>query len=174
MNKLFLQIVAIVLLSNTLHAQAPVKRILLEEFSTAPCGFCPDGDLIAAQLVKDHPQIIWMTHHAGFGTDSMTVNESKSIAGAFTTFAPGATIDRGDYPIPVYTTPPYIAVSRQKWDSVCTAHFNDTAFIDLQLTNNFDAVQRTLTTSIQGTFSDTPLPGDLRLNLFLVEDSVVG
>jgi hypothetical protein len=174
MKQLSLSVIILAMVATFADAQVQ-KRILLEEFSTAPCGFCPDGDIVASQLVKKYPQIIWMTHHAGFGTDSMTVIESKTIANAFTNFAPGAAIDRGDYPIPVYTNnPPYIAVSRQKWDSVCTAHLNDTAFVALQLSNTFNPAARTFTCTVTGRFSDTPLPGDLRLNLFLVEDSIVG
>jgi hypothetical protein len=155
-------------------AQQPQRHILLEEFSTAPCGFCPDGDIVAAQLVRDHPQVIWVTHHAGFGTDSMTIPESKTIANAFTCFAPGAAIDRGDYKIPVYTYPLFIAVSRQKWDSIITAHLGDPAVADLHITNFYNTSARTLNCRVDATFLFTPPPGDLRINLYLVEDSVSG
>ncbi|MBL0177247.1 MAG: Omp28-related outer membrane protein [Ignavibacteria bacterium] len=165
---------AVLILVSTAFGQLPVKRILLEEFSTAPCGFCPDGDLIAAQLVKDHPSIIWVTHHAGFGTDSMTVTESKAIASAFTTFAPGACIDRGDHPIPVYTIPPHIAISRQKWDSVCTAHLGDTAAVDVRVRTVYDPARRSLRCDVEAEFVIAPQPGELRVQLYVVEDSVVG
>ena len=165
---------AALILVSTAFGQLPVKRILLEEFSTAPCGFCPDGDLVAAQLVKDHPSIIWVTHHAGFGTDSMTVFESKAIADAFTTFAPGACIDRGDHPIPVYTMPPYIAISRQKWDSVCTAHLGDTAIVDVRVRTVYNPALRSLRCDVEAEFAVAPQPGDLRVQLYVVEDSVVG
>ena len=174
MKKIILITSLIFILTGKNFGQPGVKHILLEEFSTAPCGFCPDGDLVAAQLIIDHPQVFWVTHHAGFGTDSMTVPESVTIANAFTTFAPGATIDRGDYPIPVYTSPPYIAISRQKWDSVCVAHLNDPPVVDVFITNQYDSVNRLLNCTVDATFLTTPTPGDLRLNLFLVEDSVVG
>lgn len=150
------------------------KQILLEEFSTAPCGFCPDGDLVAAQIISNHPSVIWVTHHAGFGTDSMTANGSVPIANAFTTFAPGACIDRGDYPIPVYTTPPYIAISRQKWDSVCVAHLNDPPVVDVTIVPQYNATSRILDCAVNTNFLIVPVSGDLRVNLFLVEDSVVG
>ncbi len=166
--------VFILLISGYAFSQSAVKHILLEEFSTAPCGFCPDGDIIAEQLIKDHPNVIWLTHHAGFGTDSLTVPESNPIANAFTTFAPGACIDRGDYPIPIYTMPPYIAVSRQRWDSVCVAHLNDPPVADIKITNAYNSVSRSLNCTIDASFITTPASGDLRLNLFIVEDSVVG
>ncbi|MFI5220016.1 MAG: Omp28-related outer membrane protein [Bacteroidia bacterium] len=174
MKKYLFTSIIIFLFSNYVFSQSAVKHILLEEFSTAPCGFCPDGDLVAAQLIIDHPPVIWLTHHAGFGTDSMTIPESVTIANAFTTFAPGATIDRGDYPIPIYTYSGFIAISRQKWDSVVVAHLNDPPVVDVSIINNYDPVTRLLNCTVQSDFITTPTAGDLRLNLFLVEDSVVG
>jgi hypothetical protein len=174
MKKILFIILYFLYCSGAIYCQSGVKNILLEEFSTAQCGFCPDGDVIAAQIISNHPRIIWVTHHAGFGTDSMTVPESVTIANAFTNFAPGGLIDRGYYPIPVYTSPPYIAVSRQKWDSVCTAHLIDTPFVDIVITNQYDTISRLLNCTVDATFLNPPSSGDLRLNLFLMEDSVVG
>ncbi len=157
-----------------LFAQPGGKYILLEEFSTAPCGFCPDGDLIAADIIKKYPKVIWVTHHAGFGTDSMTVPESVSIASAFTSGAPMAPIDRGDYKIPVYTIAPYIAVSRQKWDSICVAHLNDAPVVEIEITNDYNSSTRKLNSTVYAKFTTLPAAGDLRINLYLSEDSVVG
>lgn len=169
-------LIAIAILFNSFYsfAQPGVKHILLEEFSTAPCGFCPEGDIFAQDIIDNHPEVIWVTHHAGFGTDSMTIPASSAIAGAFTTFAPGACLDRGDYPIPVYTIAPYIAVSRQKWDSIVVAHLNDPPVVDVLISNNYNPTTRKLDVSVDVNFLATPAPGDLRLNLFLVEDSIVG
>ena len=172
-TSIFLSLLSLLLVTQ-LNAQNGKKFILFEAFSTAPCGFCPDGDLIAAKLVHDHPEIIWMTHHAGFGSDSMTIDESKTIAKNFTTFAPGACIDRMDVPIPVYTKPPFIAISRQKWDSVCSAHMNDNAVVDVSIDNQYDDNSRVLTCKVTANFIEVPASGDIRLNLFIVEDSVVG
>ena len=157
-----------------IFSQSGTKYILLEEFSTAQCGFCPDGDIVAAQLVQKYPHLIWVTHHAGFGTDSMTALGSNTIANAFTTGAPMACIDRIDAPIYIYTTPPYIAISRQKWDSVCGAHYSDPAVADVNITNKYDNINRTLDCEVNVIFRKPPKPGDFRINIFLVEDSVVG
>jgi hypothetical protein len=164
----------LLLIASTASAQQFDRNILLEEFSTAPCGFCPDGDLVAEQLVRDHPTVIWVTHHAGFGVDSLTVPESVVIANAFTNFAPGACIDRGDYPIPIYTQPNYIAVSRQRWDSVVTAHLGDAVVLDLDIANFYDGDARFFSCTVSTTFRFAPLAGDYRLNLYLVEDSASG
>jgi len=157
-----------------LHVQSQTKYQLLEEFSTAPCGFCPDGDIIAKQIIDTYPSVIWVTHHAGFGVDAMTVPQSSAIAADFTTFAPGACIDRGDYPIPVYTSPPFIAVSRQKWDSIVQAHLADPAIAEVVISNNYTPATRKMNCTVDVNFISTPAPGDFRINLFIVEDSVVG
>ncbi len=174
MKKHTLLLMLFMLSSSGIWAQSGTRHILLEEFSTAPCGFCPEGDLFARQIIDAHPQVIWVTHHAGFGTDAMTVPASSTIASAFTTFAPAACLDRGDYPIPVYTIAPYIGVSRQKWDSLVVAHLNDPPIVDVSVTNTFDVVNRLLDATVNINFIAAPTPGDLRLNLFLVEDSVSG
>ncbi len=158
-------------------AQAQERHILLEEFSTSRCGFCPDGTLMAAQIVRDHPSVIWVTHHAGFGVDSMTTPETRAIAGAFTNFAPGACIDRGVYPKHVS---PYIeeygkiATTRSKWDSVVTAHLGDEQYAALTISSSYNASTTEISVSVDVEFSALPPTGDIRMNLFIVEDSVIG
>lgn len=171
-NKLML--ILLVFVPFYMFSQTNTKFILLEEFSTAPCGFCPDGDVVAMQMVAKYPNLIWVTHHAGFGTDSMTAPESKTLAGKFTTFAPGACIDRINAPIPVYTKPNYIAISRQKWDSVIGAHYGDTAYANIGIQNDFDSNTGILNCKVSAYFNFAPAPGDIRFNIFIIEDSVVG
>ncbi|MCB2205077.1 hypothetical protein KQI65_10035 [bacterium] len=169
-------ILAVICCTLPLHAQTQ-RQVLLEEFSTAVCGFCPDGGLVAEQIAHDHPSVIWVTHHAGFGVDSMTTPESKGIASAFTNFAPSALIDRGVYPVHVA---PYleeygkIGTTRSKWDSVVTARLGDEQYARLDITTSYNAATTTLNCSIDIVFSTVPEPGDIRVNMFLVEDSVIG
>lgn len=161
-------------LAATLYAQPPAKYVLLETFTTAQCGFCPEGDLYADSLIIKYPNLITCAHHAGFGVDSMTAPGCATIANNFTTFAPAGLIDRGDYPIPVYTMPPYIAVSRQKWDSLCEVRLGDTAYCEIGITNTYNSSTRMLDAAVNVDFYYTPPPGDFRLHLFIIEDSVTG
>jgi outer membrane protein Omp28/type IX secretion system substrate protein len=160
--------------STNLLAQSGQRRILFEEFSTVPCGFCPDGAIIARQIVDAHPSVIWVTHHAGFGTDSMTVPESVVIAKDFTNFAPGAIIDRGVFPKHVSPNFPYIATTRSKWDSVVTAHINDPVTATVDITNSYDPSSRMLQCTVDVSFIEDPTGDDIRVNIFLVEDNVTG
>ncbi len=165
-------LLGLLLATGHLHAQTQ-RRILLEEFSTAQCGFCPDGDLIAARIVKDHPSVIWVTHHAGFGIDSMTAPGSNTIANAFVNFAPSGVIDRVLYPLHVA---PYanLGTIRSKWDSLITAHLGDEQYCDIRITSTYYVELMELHCTVDVEFSTLPAAGDFRLHLFVVEDSIVG
>jgi hypothetical protein len=167
-----LVLLVLILSVPTLHAQTP-RNILLEEFSTAQCGFCPDGDLIAARIVKDHPSVIWVTHHAGFGVDSMTAPGSPAIASAFVNFAPSGVIDRTLFPRHVA---PYanLGTIRSKWDSLVAAHLGDEQFCDIRIVSTYYADAAEIQCTLEVEFSTIPAPGDFRLNLFVIEDSIVG
>lgn len=163
----------LVILAVAANAQTAHRRILLEEFSTAQCGFCPDGDVIASKIVRDHPSVIWVTHHAGFGTDSMTAPHSPTIAGAFVNFAPSGVIDRVKYPKHVA---PYenLGNIRSKWDSLVTAHLGDEQYAEIRIVSTYRASSQQLECEVEVEFSAVPATGDLRLHLFVVEDSIVG
>ncbi|MFH1051861.1 MAG: Omp28-related outer membrane protein [bacterium] len=165
----------VLIIANINNAQEINKRVLLEEFSTAPCGFCPEGGIIAEQLIGKYPDLYTFTHHAGFGTDSMTINESKTIASKYTTFAPAAVIDRGDYPCPPYTKEGYIGVSRQKWDSICAIRLNEQAEAEVFIEEViYNESERMLNVIVKTKFANNIGENDYRLNLAIVEDSVSG
>ena len=160
--------------SVLLLSQNAQKNVLLEEFSTAQCGFCPEGGIYAENLINKYPNLFTFTHHAGFGTDSMTIPASNTIAYYYTTFAPAGVIDRGYYPIPVYTYPNYIAISRQKWDSIISIRLNEPALAEVALTQNYDNDNRLLDVKIDAKFLTSQESKDYRINLAIVEDSVTG
>ncbi|MBM2814058.1 MAG: outer membrane protein Omp28 [Ignavibacteria bacterium] len=156
------------------YSQVYPKNVLLEEFSTAPCGFCPEGAIIAEKLINKYPNLFTFTHHAGFGTDSMTIPESAAIAGKYTTFAPAGVIDRGYYDIPVYTNKGYLGVSRQKWDSVVAVRLNEAAEAYIKVNKSYDNELRTLNVKVDIGFISNVDSNDYRVNLAIIEDSVTG
>jgi len=160
-------------LPSAASAQSGARRILFEEFSTAQCGFCPDGDLIAADIARRNPSVIWVTHHAGFGVDSMTAQGSNTIANAFVNFAPSGVIDRVLYP---EHAAPYknLGTARAKWDSIVTAHLGDELFAEIDITTFYYSEIPTLQCRVDVRFTSLPPPGDFRLHLFIIEDSIIG
>jgi hypothetical protein len=175
MNRTFTIIVLLLLFFELSNAQTPIKRVLLEEFSTAPCGFCPEGAIIAESLLKKYPELITFTHHAGFGVDSMTIDASKALAAKFTCFAPAGVIDRNYHNIPVYTYPDFLAISRQKWDSIISIHLNEPAEVEISINHhNFLSGTRSYQLGFSVKFLNDFPEDDYRYNVAIIEDSVTG
>lgn len=174
-KKFFTIIILIPILISIVEAQKVTKRVLLEEFSTAPCGFCPEGSIIAENLLDKYPELITFTHHAGFGVDSMTIDASKTLASKFTCFAPAGVIDRNYHNIPVYTYPNFLAISRQKWDSIIAIHLNETAEVEFSISHhNFLSGSRTYQLGFSIKFLNDFPADDYRYNVAIIEDSVTG
>lgn len=159
--------------SLNVNGQA-ARNVLFEEFSTAPCGFCPDGDVIAEGMAEKYPNMIWVTHHAGFGKDAMTIPEGVAIAKDVTNFAPAGLFDRVKFDHPLYSKPERLVASRQIWDSLMQVRLSEGADAGIAISNNYDTANRTLDCTVDVTFYGGSHSGDIRLNLFIVEDSVVG
>lgn len=56
------------------------RKVLLEQFTTESCTFCPPaGERISTALAGENyiNKVVWVCHHAGFGVDWLTIAESK-------------------------------------------------------------------------------------------------
>lgn len=140
------------------------KYVLLEEFTTAPCTFCPDGAVVVEDVLAANPNVIAVGHHSGYSTDAMTIAENSIYSAAgFSDGAPTASIDRVEQ-----------GISRSDWASACTAELAKSTPVGVTVTAIYDNDTRMFDATLTATFVDYALPGDLRLNLFVVEDHVTG
>lgn len=90
------------LLLHAFQSPAQVKKVLLEEFTTNLCWICPPRSHDIQVYYENHTSsTVFMTHHAGFGTDSMTNASASTFASYFQPstfgFAPAIMIDRAVY-----------------------------------------------------------------------------
>ncbi len=152
----------------TLGTSAP-KKVLIEEYSTAPCGYCPDGAIVIEGIRSRHPEVLTMTHHSGYLSDAMTLTESATIAGEFANGAPTATVDRILWPGTIR-----VAISRTDWEQRASDAAALPSPLALGVRTSFDPPTRALTVTCEGEFVDYAYPAGLRLNVFVVEDSVTG
>lgn len=143
------------------------RNVFIEEFTTAPCGYCPDGAIVLENILAGNPNAIGVGIHAGFGTDAMTIPEHSTLANAFTTSAPSAVIDRVRY-----SGEANVAVGRNVWNSRVNLRRNLGSPLDFVINGNYDANTRLATVTINANFVDFALPGDIRLGMYVVEDNV--
>ncbi len=142
------------------------KHVLLEEFTTAACTYCPDGAVVVEAILAAEPNVIAVGHHSGYGTDAMTIptNTTYSNAG-FSNGAPTASIDR------VYQG---ISRSANGWVNACASELAKSTPVNVAISGTYNSATRMLDASVTASFVDYAIPGDLRLNLFIIEDHVTG
>ncbi len=174
----------LVTIGFTSSAQAPVRKVLIEEFTTASCGNCPPMSAYITAWQEAHAaNCIVYTIHEGSGTDAMSNNTTKTIFNAMHPgwgwFAPAAMIDRGVYPW--VDTLPYLncykswgSAAGAGMDSIATRLMGEAAKVGVGITGTYNAATRTIDATVNVQFTEAVSSGDWRINLFLIEDSVIG
>ncbi len=83
-------------LTKEITAVENLRTVLLEQFTTENCPNCPPVLLKIEDLIDNNEHIIMMAHHAGYGTDFLTVPESQAHEEFFNgnAFAPAGMFDR--------------------------------------------------------------------------------
>lgn len=146
----------------------PDKNVLMEEFTTTPCGWCPDGHVVAQQIKDLHSYFIPENIHAGFQTDAMTTTEASAYASAFADGAPTACIDRV-----LWQGEERVGVSRNTWQDRVEEREAEITPATVSATSSFNASTREVTVNVTAKFYGA-VSGTFRLNAHLVEDSVTG
>ena len=143
------------------------REVLLEEFTTAPCQFCPDSAVVVEQILASNPAVIAVGEHACFGTDAMTIPEASTYCSAFGSGAPTACIDRVLFPGETS-----VAHGRGTWSANAATRAAIGSPVTLNVTGTYNATNRQVNADVTANFSDYAVPGDIRVTLFVVEDSV--
>jgi len=152
------------------------RNVLIEEFTTESCGYCPDAAAGLSSFMTSYPElakrVAIVCHHAGYGTDWLTVNASTSYTWFYneggSTYAPAFMYDRyaWDGRTPV--------VSREGGASGYKSRVEDRiaensyANIDLKASFSGNSIVVTAECERGWDFSSTPA----RITLFLTEDNI--
>ena len=179
MKKFSLLIISFALVMTALaqdDKQTFTRKTLIEQFTGADCGWCPSGADRIASAISGNNNVIWVKHHAGFGTDFLT----NDIATAMTvfyggnTYAPAVMFDRTHFssstPGPVMSVG-QISEIRQYLSkakgvtTTCKVYTPDISY---------DPATRHLSGTVSGRFGDDSYNENTRLIVFVVEDSLIG
>ncbi len=147
------------------------KRVLLEQFTTEPCQFCPDGKAEVEAIISQHPYVVAVAHHAGFSTDFLTTAFHSAYADDMANGAPTAAIDRYDF----NKDGSKVAISRSSngWFDGVVEMYNKTTPVNISINDIvYQANNNTVNAIIDIEFVDYAEPGDLALTLWVVEDSI--
>lgn len=156
--------------------QTFTRKILIEQFTGADCGWCPSGADRIATAITGNSNVLWIKYHAGYGTDFLT----NDIATAMTrfyggnTFAPAVMFDRTHFsaanPAPVMSIGQvseirqYLAQAKAV-ATTCKVYTPEVSY---------NPATRHLSGTVSGRFGDNSFGDSTRLIVFVIEDSLIG
>lgn len=159
------------------------RRVLLEIFSTERCNQCPQAhNNIERIFGNGGDSIVMMGHHAGFYTDALTIPESVDYEWFYSPnrglYAPAAMMNRTydpDKTSDVFAdgVPIFDGASAQRLQSAYASAISVPLSVKVELSTDYDASTRQLSITVQSSLlRRLPNAADLRLNVFLTEDSI--
>lgn len=171
------------LAQTTLVYETDYKRtLLLEHFTTIGCINCPYGNNVLNYATKGRDDVAWVAHHAGYGTDELTVSASEEYLDFGVTGAPMAMIDRTYIPYLSAESnyPPFsIGYSSTSEGGELVKAFLDQqaavpAFSTLGIKCSYDEATRRLTADVSGQCNGIfqKLAPQTALTVFLIENNV--
>lgn len=155
-------------------------KMLMEQFTTLACQYCPLGDKVLSALAANRSDVVWVAHHVGFGTDQFTVEPSEDIMDYGIRNAPRAMFDRSITGASENNQPSFgtgydlkvgVAVLAPELDAVRKRP----AFVSVGIESQYDSESRKLSLKVSG--QRNRLFGQIypnsNLTVYLVEDSLV-
>lgn len=178
MKKITLTIAAVTLALVQLAAQNDpqtfTRKILLEQFTTAQCRFCPGGAERLQSATDGQNNVVWIRYHAGFGTDALTndIAETMTCFYGGSTFAPAMMLDRTHFdasrPGPVMSIGQVSDIRRHLSNAKAVK-----TYCKVQTPNvSYNPTTHTLDCTVDIRFSDAVYGPDTRLQILLIEDSI--
>jgi hypothetical protein len=168
---LFTIALLVILLPELIYSN-PVKRVLLEQFTGAWCGWCPDGTVYMDSIMAKYPdKVIGVKLHYG---DNMETVETYLLNSsyAFNAGWPSGSVDRTLF-YDSYYKDSVRCLDRGLWENAVVAELQKEPVVDVALVYYLDTNSRKLYATVSADFLKD-LSGDIRLNAYIIEDDVTG
>lgn len=162
--------------SNAQEGKTFERNLLIEEFTTEKCGYCPAASLRIERAVEecDAPEkVIIVCHHVGYGTDWLTVpNASNALLWFYqgTSYAPAIMWNRTKVTgkVPVME----VSESIPEIKEMINKKLAESSPVSISTVGStFNKTTRELKIKVSGEFGET-LDGNIMLNVYLSEDSI--
>jgi len=162
-----LQFLLLLLIASSVHGQSGVQKVLIEEFTGAWCGYCPDGALKIDQILTTYSGYVTaVAIHEG---DDMQNNLGTAIINQYQVGSyPSGMVNRKTFPS--QSSP---VMSRTLWQNSTYQELLNLADMEVYVSTSYDSTTGICDISASCTaFND--IIGDMRLHVFISEDKVTG
>ena len=164
----FTFVVALCIFSLSSFAQ---KRVLIEKFTSAFCGSCPNASIVIDELRAEY-DLIWVNHHKlTTWTDYQLDNDQSPVLwdDSQTPGTPTAMVDR----VPLNNA---LATTLSSWETRVLQRIDEPAYADISIDEGaIEPNSRLLQFTVSISFDELPTnAASYRLSAMMVEDSIVG
>ena len=156
----------------------PNKNVLLEEFTTAQCQYCPMGTTVVDHIASTYNAVIPIALHAGFGTDAMTTSDHSTINTALGNgSAPALMVDRvywndaQDVALGLVSSADF---SYTLWEDKTVQRLPVRSPLSIRASSVYNSTSRQLDVTATAIFYTGLSNLAYRINCYIVEDSVTG
>jgi len=155
----------------TILGRTAERRPLIEEFTGAWCGWCPDGALQMDSIEMNLPSAVLVSIHAGPQPDMMKTATGLELTAAYLPSFPQAMIDRhrfdGETDIPLDRT-------NSSWQTRARERIADGSPMTLDVLPSFDPSSRSVMATVSVNCVDYIVADDYRIHVYILEDEVSG
>lgn len=173
---IFTTLMMILFLSNNITAQnfvsfAPQsKGVLIEEFTGRYCQYCPEGHIVANNIVHNNPGKAWAVNvhggnYAPTNYPNFNTNVGEQIMYAF---------NASSFPTGVVNRNTADAVGRGSWSSLATQELSQTATCNIGGQVVVDPTTRTANITVEIYYTSSSSSSTNYLNIIMLQDSIWG
>ena len=139
------------------------KKVLIEEFTGAWCGYCPDGAFRLENIINTNADnVIGVSTHSG---DAMEVSQTYFLESTYqNTGYPSGMVDRISYD-------GYVSLNRGYWEWLASNQLSNIVPCGLAIKSEVNGNNATV--EVHAGFASS-ISGDYRLTVYLIEDKVMG
>ncbi len=153
--------------SFTLFGQ---KKVLFEKYTNAFCGVCPDATILIDEIVRNNPDVIWISHHKPIGFMEHPLNNDASDAiwdELGINGVPTGLVDRKVYD-------GNITLSRTHWEEKIQEQLEKPDLFQIEVSQiQYDASLRALSFDVGINPLVADLTGPFRVTAYIIEDSII-
>lgn len=146
------------------------RNVVIEEFTGRNCGYCPDGHVVANQIVHNNPGRAWAVNvHAGsFSPTSypnLNTTASTTILGGFGVSGfPAGAVNRSDY----------TALNRGQWASAANQQLGQAAECNVAGQVIINPATRLATVTVEVYYTADSDESSNYLTVVMLQDSIMG
>lgn len=176
MKKFTFALIALLSMTFMVEAQQYVstepanRNVILEEFTGRNCGYCPDGHLIANQIMANNPGRVWAIN-VHCGSYALTSYPNFNTA-ASSTILSGFTVS--GFPSGVVNRSTAAAQSRSAWNNLTNGQLNQAAECNVAGIVRINPGTRVANITVEVYYTGNSLDDQNYLTIAMLQDSILG